>query len=74
MRITVPFKVTLRDTPSTVIVYSPVTGSSSAYRDDTGGVDRTSSLVSAGAESASISGSTSASALVRFHIVAEAEL
>lgn len=74
MRITAPFKVTLRDTPSTVIVYSPVTGTSSAYRDDTGSVDRTSSLVSAGAESASISGSTSASALVRFHVVAEAEL
>ena len=74
MRITVPFKVTLRDTPSTVIVYSPVTGGSGVYRDDTGAVERTSSLVSVGAESASISGSTSASALVRFHIAAEAEL
>jgi len=74
MRITVPFQVTLRDTPSTVVVYSPATGISGRVRDDTGAVDRISTLVSSGASSASISATTSASALVRFHIFAEAEL
>lgn len=72
-RITAPFKVTMRDTPATITSYSPASGTAGAYRDDTAG-DRSSSLVSSGAENASFSGSTGAYVNIRFHVTAEAEL
>lgn len=72
-RITAPFKVTMRDTPATITSYSPASGTAGAYRDDTAG-DRSSSLVSSGAENVSFSGSTSAYVNIRFHVTAEAEL
>jgi len=73
-RITVPFKVTMRDTPTTITSYSPTTGAAGTYRDDTLGNDRASTLVSSGMDGASFSGVTAAYATIRFHATAEAEL
>jgi hypothetical protein len=77
-RITVPFKATMRDTPTTVTSYSPATGSAGAYRDDGSSApfaaDRTATLVSAGADNASFSGLATQYSGTRFHVTAEAEL
>lgn len=73
-RITVPFKVTMRDVPAVVNSYSPATGSAGAYRDDNAGLDRSTTLTSVGMDNATFAGSTAGYAYSRLHVTAEAEL
>ena len=73
-RATVPFKTSMRTTPNTITVLSPVSNTSGVYYDDTGAVNRTVTIVSSGEDNVTLGGTASAQATVRFHVVADAEL
>ena len=76
-RATVPFKTSMRATPNTITVYSPVNGAIGSFYDDLAGINRSVGVISSGEDNVTVGSSVVLAgndSTVRFHVAADAEL